>query len=92
MSILIRFNLIGPVQKGPVVWSWIGGTDIADEGDWRWANGTRFNWMTSLGITQPAADGSKNCLVATTSQSFDHRNCDDRYPIICEMKSGKFEP
>ena len=47
--------------------------------------------MTSLGITQPAADGSKNCLVATTSQSFDHHNCDDRYPIICEMKSGKFE-
>ena len=65
---------------------------MADEGDWRWANGTRFNWTTSLGITQPAADGSKNCLVATMSQSFDHRNCDNRYPIICEMESGKFEP
>ena len=72
--------------------TWVGGTDMADEGDWRWANGTRFNWTTALGITQPPADGSKNCLVATTSQSFDHRSCDDRYPIICEMESGKFEP
>ena len=70
--------------------TWIGGTDVAVEGEYKWAGGEALTWPDFLSGSAPTSDTLKNCLITTGTLKWEHRNCAEKHPIMCEVEIGKF--
>ena len=68
---------------------WIGGTDAAVEGEYKWADGEPFTWPTFLTNSKPANDPGLNCLKALSGNRWTPQNCAQLYTPICEVNRGK---
>jgi hypothetical protein len=79
--------------------TWIGASDIASEGDWRWDDGTAFWSGTSSGnavgglyenwgIIQPdnssGTQTNTDCAAITSDGTWFDRSCADANPYLCE--------
>ena len=68
---------------------WIGGTDTAVEGEYKWADGEAFTWPGFLTVPKPGDDTGKNCLVLSGSTTWEAVDCSTKYSLLCEMSVGK---
>ena len=74
---------------------WIGGDDLAVEGQWRWPDGDQFwqgnatgtpvgglytNWTSG----EPGGGTSENCARQTIGGLWGERKCADNYGYVCE--------
>jgi cysteine-rich repeat protein len=78
-------DLLVPDTNSAVLW--LGGTDVAEEGTWLWANGEPFfdNWV----VGEPSNDGTngEHCSVYLHRDAiigYDDRPCDRAYGYLCE--------
>ncbi|XP_063600081.1 leucine-rich repeat-containing protein 70-like [Penaeus indicus] len=76
---------------------WLGGSDAAEEGSWKWADGTAIERGSPFWATQPQAPGSflieplggpsENCLYLDKSRFlyFDDGACTEAKNVICQQ-------
>ncbi len=78
-------------------YTWIGGSDAAVEGEWRWPDGELF-WtgdqqgMAPSGVYQNFGNadpndigGGEDCAAINTSGYWADYSCDTAYPFVCEQ-------
>lgn len=88
LAIEVRAALRASGFSGSSVW--IGGNDIAVEGQWVWADGTPFPAAGSGGYNVWApnepnnAGNSEDCLVFRYDNYWNDANCGRRYMSVCE--------
>ena len=70
---------------------WIGGTDVAVEGEYKWADGEAFTWPGFLTVPKPGVDTTKNCLVLSGPTTWEAVGCSSLNSILCEMSLGKLQ-
>ena len=74
---------------------WLGGTDGAVDGAWRWPDSAQF-WMGTSGGTavgglyenwdagEPNNDNDEDCAELRTNQLWNDRECTDSLQFVCE--------
>ena len=65
--------------------TWIGLTDSAQEGNWRWNNGDTVN-VTNWGLNQPDGGFLENCTVMNVSDTYrwHDQSCSSINDYVCE--------
>ena len=65
--------------------TWIGLTDSAQEGNWRWNNGDTVN-ITNWGLNQPDGGFLENCTVMNVSDTYrwHDQSCSSINDYVCE--------
>ena len=65
---------------------WLGGTDVASEGSWKWQDGSAVTW-TNWGGSEPNGGTSQDCLAwwGGGRYWFDSSCSSDRY-LVCSIK------
>ena len=65
--------------------TWIGLTDSAQEGNWRWNNGDTVN-VTNWGLNQPDGGFLENCTVMNVSDTYRWHDqlCSSINDYVCE--------
>lgn len=65
--------------------TWIGLTDSAQEGNWRWNNGDTVN-ITNWGLNQPDGGFLGNCTVMNVSDTYrwHDQSCSSINDYVCE--------
>lgn len=67
--------------------SWIGGTDADVEGQWKWADGTEFEF-TNWNSNEPNnLDGVQHCMQLYTFGKWDDLNCVDQKQAVYQSDS-----
>ncbi len=65
--------------------AWIGATDEADEGNYRWVSGERFTYA-AFAPGEPDQKTRSNCLVLDVDDRWHDRHCEDvSHTAICEI-------
>ncbi len=68
--------------------TWIGLSDEAVEGMWRWASGQAVT-VLAWGAGVPDGDSAENCAAVSTRWTpyglWDDRNCDEQKRFVCEL-------
>ncbi|CAL4128420.1 unnamed protein product [Meganyctiphanes norvegica] len=67
---------------------WVGGSDAANEGSWKWLDGTPFDDQFPWTSGEPNNIGNEDCIVADNYGFYD-RNCTDKIRYICEQVAPK---
>jgi hypothetical protein len=77
---------------------WVGGTDAAVEGEWRWHDGGQFwqgNASGSGTLYQKWSAGQPNdggnnedCLAVATDGTWQDLSCDEAHPFLCDPADG----
>ena len=65
---------------------WIGGSDIKEEGKWRWIDGSEMSW-TNWDKNEPGKD-KENCLLMIDGKWHDAL-CGDKHRFLCQLKAKK---
>ena len=68
---------------------WIGGTDAAAEGQYKWADGEAFTWPDFITDAEPGDSTAKNCLVETGFPIWVAAVCSGQHAVLCEMDAGE---
>ena len=94
-SLPIHNFLVRKVDKGSdnqYTWFWIGGTDRETEGNWKWVDGSDWNfshWAT-LRDKQPSGGPNQNCLQIYhgryATNGWNDQYCYMALPFICSWK------
>jgi hypothetical protein len=64
---------------------WLGGTDLNDEGRFRWVTAEPFRYQRFHHREPDNRDGAQHCLVVqAASRRWHDRDCEYRYPVLCE--------
>ncbi len=78
-SVLIQGLLAEP--------AWIGASDVAVEGDWRWVDGEPWDY-THWRTGEPNGSADENCLTADWgAEAWNDLECDATFPYVCEIGS-----
>ena len=88
-------DFIGRLHSGSGHNFWLGGTDSDDEGNWRWIDGTPFNF-TSWESSEGSGGVQDSCLAISNRYNdyyetfwwFDYE-CYTSYSYICEINLDK---
>ncbi|CAL4207111.1 unnamed protein product, partial [Meganyctiphanes norvegica] len=64
---------------------WLGGSDAANEGNWKWLDGQPFDDQFPWSSGQPNSFGGDQDCLLVHSAGFDDRNCPDKWGYICEL-------
>ncbi|MCB9376989.1 MAG: DUF4215 domain-containing protein, partial [Microthrixaceae bacterium] len=68
-------------------WGWIGLNDRANEGQFRWADGSAFQAGLYSGFSGDSSNaGSVDCVVMRRVGGWLHRDCDTAYDFLCEPR------
>ena len=67
---------------------WIGGNDVAVEGEWRWADSENFTWPDFIANDQPGHDAGRNCLITTQTSQWWQGGCAEKKAYLCEVEIG----
>ena len=71
------FDLIG--------YFWVGGSDLAVEGEWRWESNANLVAITSFSPGQPNGGSTdENCAIMGPS-GFEDIFCERSYEVVCEF-------
>lgn len=75
--------------------SWVGGTDVASDGEWVWEFGGSQFWSQTSGSSpgpyvnwqsgQPDGASTENCLRLPTAGGWDDADCSAGEPFVCEQ-------
>jgi len=85
-STLAEFNFLVPLLFTP---AWIGGTDVAMEGTWVWANGEPWIYADSQPPWQPGQPNAQgpadDCIqFGSSNDAMFDVNCGNSYNALCE--------
>ena len=69
---------------------WVGATNAANKGTWKWSDKTRFNytnWDTNAdGDDEPNNfEGDENCLEFRTDGKWNDLKCSDFLHFVCKI-------
>ena len=69
--------------------AWLGGTDIEEEGNWRWLDGTKFSWTKWYSDEPNNSGGVEHCLHlagdAWIKNVWNDAPCDRQMMSICKV-------
>ena len=69
---------------------WLGGTDLEEEGNWRWSDGSKWStWMDNWGPAQPNGGTDQGCLQARCDDGLEwsDKSCGDELSSICKLST-----
>ncbi|XP_041841853.1 ladderlectin-like isoform X1 [Melanotaenia boesemani] len=70
--------------------TWLGGTDSVQEGEWLWADGSRFlfsHWCKG----EPNNLGNQDCLAISGKKCWDDQLCDNKKQSVCVKSWSSFD-
>ena len=88
--------MLSPYLTGQRIEYWLGLTDKAQEGTWRWESGSRLSndWQKWKGGEPNNAKGNEDCAaVAYDDEKNPHVldiNCGWKRPVVCVKMTCKF--
>lgn len=75
----VRTSVLEPAS----IYYWLGANDIANEGIWRWSDGSPFNY-TYWYSGEP--NGSGDCALTPSNDQWRDYDCSTSYHYICKIK------
>lgn len=79
----IQDYVVEELKKRGLDYAWFGGSDIEEEGVWKWTDYTPWEF-TNWGPQNPDnAGGNQDCFQYDVKYKWDDDGCAEEYPFVC---------